>query len=75
MNELDQNTPRQYPSCFSIVAECGDGNCRVPVELIAIRSPNTAEEQMLAEIQEWNLDGFLCENGHQVMRPEPKKSS
>ena len=60
---------------YGIAAECDGSNCDSLVELIAIRPAGTSEEQTTAEIPEWKIEGILCENGHQIVRPNPRKLS
>ena len=56
---------------FSLVAECGDNNCKSPVELVALRGPGTTEEQCYEEIAAWDVSRIRCRNGHQIIIPEP----
>jgi hypothetical protein len=75
ISELPRTPDREYPVLFSLLAECDDSNCNSQIELIAIRDFGTSKEMMRREIPTWKLGGLVCEQGHQVIRPEPEKLS
>ena len=49
---------------WSVLAQCGDNSCGSRVEVFAIRSGDTTEQQLLAEAKAWELKSVVCENGH-----------
>ena len=69
MSDLPLQTPALF--WFSILAVCDEDNCDFPVELVAIRSHGTTEQQCLEEIPNWQLDGVMRKRWRQISRPEP----
>ena len=69
INTPAQSTGQSNISWFLVLAECADGNCKSQMELIAIRSADTAPEQLSEERKTWTADDIYCEHGHPIVCP------